>query len=373
MKLDTDLKATAVVVTTVSEWDEPPRMRHHVSKQLTRFSPVIYIQLYSKGQQSITYDKASNIYLVKLGGYLSGIYRIRLLRLTFNYYQILRIRRLLKNMEFHNYILLNFQYDFSAIKYLKKTCKLLLGFINDDFVNIDPFVSERVKANKHLDLVNTLQSCDHVLVSAEILGRYATEANKSFTCTMSGHDFPVDFEDVKPSSDPNRSIKVCFMGYVDGNLNYDWISDALQHQSIRINFIGPVQKNDFLLSFVNKQNFKLHSPLVGLDLYNFLQSQDILIMPYAPLINNDMSTAPAKLFQYLAVGRPIVSSVLPNLIDLPDGFITQVTSASGFTHALLAAAQEDSIELRVARRKFAASHTWDSRGNDIWRLISNMM
>lgn len=373
MELNSNSKDIAMVVTTVSEWDEPPRMRHHVSKQLSRFSPVIYIELYSKGRQSITYDRASNIYLVKLGGYLRGLYSVRILRLVFNYFQILRIRKILKDLKFQNYILLNFQYDFTAIKYLKKRCKLLLSFINDDFVNIDPLVSERVKANKHLDIVRTLQSCDHVLVSAEILGRYATEANKSFTCTMSGHDFPVDFEDVKPSSDSDQSIKVCFMGYVDGNLNYDWIFDALQHQRIEINFIGPVQKNDILFSFVNKQNFKLHSPMIGLDLYHFLQSQDVLIMPYAPLINNEMSTAPAKLFQYLAVGRPIVSSVLPNLIDLPSGFITQVTTASGFTQALLSAAQEDSIELRVSRRKFAASHTWDARGNDLWRLISNMM
>jgi hypothetical protein len=363
---------SAVVITTVSDWNEPPRMRHHIAKQISKFCPVIYIQLYTVGKQSIIHREDDNLYIIKLGGYIRGFYRVRLFRAIFNYFQIFKIWKFLKKLPFDNFILLNFQYDFTSIKYLRKFFRSVLCFLNDDFVNIEPRDSLKTRKIKLRDLINTLQVSDHVFVSANILGGYADQAYKSYSCILSGHDFPVELYDESPCANPDGVINVCFMGYVSNNINYEWISIALDNNKIQMNFIGPVIKNDPLLSFRNRKNFTLYDPLVGVELYNFLKSQDVLIMPYTAEINNEMSTAPGKLFQYLAAGRPIVSSMLPNLIELPSGFVTQVSSGPAFLEAIHSAALHDSIGIRLARRKYASSHTWSSRGVEIWDVIKNL-
>jgi hypothetical protein len=362
---------TAIIVITVSDWDEPPRMRHYVAKQLSRFCTVIYIQIYTSGRQSICYKENERLFVIKLGGYVRGVYRVRAVRLAFDLIQALRIRRIIRKLSFKKYIAINFQYDFFLISHLRRLFACVFGFINDDFVNLPPGETNRTKATKLHDLTKMLAACDHVFVSANYLGRYADLVRRSFTTIISGHDFPVDFVDVEPSTDHSRMIDVCFMGYVDNNLRYDWISRALDDKAIRINFVGPVRKGDPLLQFIGRSNFKLRKAMVGRELYDFLMANDVLIMPYSQVINNEITVAPAKLFQYLATGRPIVSSVLPNLINLPQGFLTQANTEAEFVRSLHTAAHGDSLDLRRSRRAFAASHTWDKRGDELWNLISN--
>ena len=83
------------------------------------------------------------------------------------------------------------------------------------------------------------------------------------------------------------------------------------------------------------------------------------------------STAPNKLYTYLAAGKPIVSSDLPALISMDEGLLYRVTSAEGFIAAIRRAFAEDSDVLREKRLAIARENTWDSRGDELRAILEN--
>jgi glycosyltransferase involved in cell wall biosynthesis len=97
---------------------------------------------------------------------------------------------------------------------------------------------------------------------------------------------------------------------------------------------------------------------------------DVFVMPYdvsQPAVR--AITAPNKLFQYLACGRPVVCSNLPSLLQLPDTFIYVAADAGQFVSAVRAAFAEDTVALATSRLDFAADNTWTARGDQLHRLI----
>ena len=77
---------------------------------------------------------------------------------------------------------------------------------------------------------------------------------------------------------------------------------------------------------------------------------------------------PLKLYEYLAIGKPIVSVPLPEVLSFspyvyianPDEFSTQIQQAL----------ESDSPSLQQARREEAKQHTWDSRVQIIVKAIN---
>jgi glycosyltransferase involved in cell wall biosynthesis len=103
-----------------------------------------------------------------------------------------------------------------------------------------------------------------------------------------------------------------------------------------------------------------------------MMNHDVLIMPY-DLGRKGVraATAPNKLFQYIACGKPIVISDMPAFLKLPDGFVYRASDAAQFVNAVHQAFAEDSDEMTRARLKFAAENTWDTRGDRLRDLLDS--
>jgi hypothetical protein len=86
---------------------------------------------------------------------------------------------------------------------------------------------------------------------------------------------------------------------------------------------------------------------------------------------NSKASVPAKLFQYLACGKPIVSSKIENLIKLPEGFVYFADSASDFVQKVLLAHEHNTEKLWRDRVTYAMSNTWNHRGSEIVSIINN--
>jgi teichuronic acid biosynthesis glycosyltransferase TuaH len=80
-------------------------------------------------------------------------------------------------------------------------------------------------------------------------------------------------------------------------------------------------------------------------------------------------SAPNKLFQYLACGRPVVCSDLPSLMQLPHGFLYVAANSAQFAAAVNAAFDEDTEALAAQRLDFSAGNTWNARGDRLQQLI----
>jgi glycosyltransferase involved in cell wall biosynthesis len=86
---------------------------------------------------------------------------------------------------------------------------------------------------------------------------------------------------------------------------------------------------------------------------------DVAIMPWR---RNDWidSCNPIKLKEYLALGKPVVSTPFSEL-DYYDGVIERAQGAAQFAEAIRKVIAEDSPERVEARRRRVADITWDSR------------
>jgi glycosyltransferase involved in cell wall biosynthesis len=109
---------------------------------------------------------------------------------------------------------------------------------------------------------------------------------------------------------------------------------------------------------------------VGEELQQILLDADVLVLPYQATRESGMlaASAPNKLYSYLAVAKPVVTSNLPALITMEDGLLYGARSAEEFLGAIRRAFREDSDLLRDKRLEIARENTWDRRG-DLLRLI----
>ena len=361
-----DSSLPIIVITTETSWLEPPRMRHYVSQQLSSKFNVLYFELDSKGVPEF-YKVSKNLFIYRLGFMPKGINRFFYLRILWNYLQALRIWSIVRKIKYTNLVLLNFKFDFYQI-YKNKNWSLKYYFINDDFINMVPNSSERTKNKKRLQQNIILRECDRIFLSSEFLLDDNQRQNLNCTTILSGHDFQVKYitdKKVKTS----KLIKLCLMGFIDDNLEIEWLEELQYLDLFELHFVGPIISKHIFNSLKKIENVFFHSPLVGKDLQDFLSKYDVMLMPYKPIQINLKASVPAKLFQYLACGKPIVSSFMPNLINLPNSFVYQSDNKLAFIDSILKAYSEDSVELYNSRCRFASEHTWNNRGEMISKII----
>ncbi|MDP7494754.1 MAG: glycosyltransferase, partial [Candidatus Undinarchaeales archaeon] len=95
------------------------------------------------------------------------------------------------------------------------------------------------------------------------------------------------------------------------------------------------------------------------ELPNYLCGFDVCIIPFklTPLIE---ATHPVKFYEYLAAGKPVVSSRLTELEPFKD-LCYLADDKDDFLKKVERALDEDGQELKDKRMAFAKKHTWDER------------
>ena len=360
MTMFTDTTRDLVVITTETSWDEPPRMRHYVAQQLSRFYNVLYCELFTTGKQSRRVISDSLIVL-RVGGFVRGMHRSVVTKSLNEKLQTRTIVAQAKKFNAPACTILNFRFDYWHIytnKFFDKRC----FFLNDDFVNMDPNASDKVKQSKQKLQDKVVKLCDHVFTSSQPLADDVQGLAKSVSVICSGHDFKKEQNLPKKT---NAKTNVCFMGYIQGNLENAWIDALAKQDNVEITFVGPVQHQPTYDTFNIYENVTFKGPLTGSELQSYLSEHDVFIMPYTMELANTKATVPAKLYQYLACGRPVVSNPLPNLVSLPDKFVYQAKDAEEFVELVLTAKREDTESLYEQRILLANEQHWDSRGSEL--------
>jgi glycosyltransferase involved in cell wall biosynthesis len=226
--------------------------------------------------------------------------------------------------------------------------------------------SLKIKNFRTIDQSKTINYSDRVFVSALALSNQIEEKSKPFTVIHSGHDFHARFNFKKSNSE--KKI-LCFMGFINNNLELDWIELLAKNNKYEIKFIGPVEHNSVKKRLSIYNNIYFEDSRTGINLQNFLNDSDVFIMPYKSIEVNTVSSVPAKLFQYLACGRPIISNILPNLISLPEYFVYQAKTSIDFLNLVELAINEDCEKYNMERINFANENKWEARGQLLQSVI----
>lgn len=92
----------------------------------------------------------------------------------------------------------------------------------------------------------------------------------------------------------------------------------------------------------------------------YLQHADVCLLPF---VDSELTRAvdPLKLYEYLAAGKPVVATPLPELAKCGDLVDLAPTAAAAVAAIERQRAAPEPAERRLARLAFAAQHTWEAR------------
>ena len=96
------------------------------------------------------------------------------------------------------------------------------------------------------------------------------------------------------------------------------------------------------------------------DLPAYLKGIDVCVMAYPDIDNVMHSESPLKMYEYLAAGKPIVSTPLPLISHLKE-VISFAHGAAEWIDAIEKALQENDLERVEQRQAIARENTWDQR------------
>ena len=361
-----------VIITTVSNWYEVPRIRHQVAKQMSKYYNVLYIETptqwkhwyntkIGKVEKNITRCRLTNHFILpyrvyKYVPFLKDYHENFLLK------EMYKIINICKNSKF---ILINFNWDFVQIM-RQDIFQLKIYLCNDDFASMinDEIIKTQLTKREQKVAVNA----DLCLGVSYFLLNKLKKYNDNSQLFLPGHEFNINREK-KIVKEGKKRIKIAFMGYIDFRIDFDWLEYASMQGDIKVNLIGSIKKSSELNSYVKNKLFIFHKPKFGQELQDFLESMDVLVMPFNLRFNPEAITAPNKLFSYIATGRPIVISNLPNFIKFDYGIIYRANSKEAFVSQIRKAHNEDSNELRKKRFDIAEKNSWEKRGNELKAII----
>jgi teichuronic acid biosynthesis glycosyltransferase TuaH len=101
-----------------------------------------------------------------------------------------------------------------------------------------------------------------------------------------------------------------------------------------------------------------------------LRQCDIVVIP-DPLDSQIQYCCPIRLWTFMATGRPVVSTPIPEVIKFGE-LIYPATTVDEFVDALVRAAQENTPSLVTKRIAIAQEHTWPVLAQRMWSILSSM-
>jgi len=162
-----------------------------------------------------------------------------------------------------------------------------------------------------------------------------------------------------------------YVGAINEKLDYDLlrqVAEAYPQSSLIL--VGPV---DLRLDFSGLQKISLPNVhLLGAkpvtEVPHYVHACQVCLMPYK---RNEWTAHinPLKLYEYLASGRPVVSTAIPAVHGY-EGVIAVADSPESFCQQIGVALASEDAEARRARMALAAQNTWDVRVARISELVN---
>ena len=152
-------------------------------------------------------------------------------------------------------------------------------------------------------------------------------------------------------------------GYIGGlhrHLEVDWLDHAAEAMpDVSFVLVGPIQTD--LGSLRSRPNVHLLGQKPHDELPAYVAGFDASLVPYA-VTPFTASVVPTKLFEYLALGGPVITTALPELsrLQIPDGVVAIADGPESFAqHIREAVARPPTPEERTRRREFAERVSWE--------------
>lgn len=236
----------------------------------------------------------------------------------------------------------------------------------DLYSGFDDARPELVEGEKDL-----IADSDIVLATAQDLYDHAKSINKNTFLVRNGCDFEI-FGSLKKNGSLDSLADRPIIGYFGAIRT--WLDSKVLESVVRKNrdkyfvFIGSVDTNS-VRNLYKYKNVYFLGEVPHNDLPGYLAYFDVCTIPYV-LTDLLLSTNPVKFYEYIASGKPVISSNLPELKQYSD-ICYLYNSAEEFDSLISRALSEADKKLKNERIKVAKENSWDSRVKDILGILKD--
>lgn len=176
----------------------------------------------------------------------------------------------------------------------------------------------------------------------------------------------------RPADMPAAGTKIIgFMGSIEYRTDFRLLTMvARRHADKIVMLIGPVYGREYLQEGLNEcPNVVFAGPRRLIELPAYLQYFDCAIIPYKKNVLTS-SIYPLKINEYLAAGKPVVSTRFSEDIAAFGDTAYIADTDEDFVVAIDRAIKEDSPEKKQQRVNAAAKNSWSERVREFWSIIS---
>ncbi|PKV48782.1 hypothetical protein ATE84_0794 [Aquimarina sp. MAR_2010_214] len=299
-----------VLILTKTNWGEPPRIRHQITRllkekgyKITYVEKNSYRSVFIKNriEESIAFCSHAELIHHQLR-YFPFIQRLN--NFVVKYY----LKKILKEVDFD--FIMNFSYEYDFLKELAPN-KKVITMMEDDFEAQAKFGMTRAIRNQ---IKSTCRNSDHVLTVSyplfDKLSLYKNNVTMLFPWSQREYE--------KPKQQKDRKT-VLYFGFV-GRLDWGITESIIKTTNYNYRFVGPTIRN----SDAKMVNYLMQTydnfEHIGYSKIEELEIEDVFcsILPYDSTLGNVQAcTVSNRAFNLLSLGLPLVYADLRNLIKAP--------------------------------------------------------
>lgn len=163
-----------------------------------------------------------------------------------------------------------------------------------------------------------------------------------------------------------------FTGSIEYRTDFGLLKRMIEFHSDKIFvFVGPILANEIReMGIDSLPNVVFTGPRPVSDLPSYLQYMDVLIIPYQLSVLTK-SIYPLKLNEYLAAGKPVVSSKFSDDIKTFSDVVYLADHQDHFIKLIDIALEEDSESRSKQRMQRASENTWAARAEQFWNYLDH--
>jgi glycosyltransferase involved in cell wall biosynthesis len=174
---------------------------------------------------------------------------------------------------------------------------------------------------------------------------------------------------VHPDIQAIPSPRIGIIGTFDARINSDILNQiALSHTEWHLLLVGRVRPGfPHLTQLRERKNIHFLGNRPYAEIPLFMAGCAIFLAPYV-MNERTQYINPLKIYEYLATGKPVITSPLPEIQNLKP-IVSFAENSKEFIDLIKLALSGDTEEKQQARRKQAQSYDWDQRVDYILQII----
>ena len=380
-----------IICVTMSDWDEPKRCRHHLMSVLSKDNRVLFVErpvnLLSLLRNCNEWKrllkifkgirKQDNLFLLAPLPNLPGGDWVPWVNAVNQKIIELSVKAAARKLGMGSPVLWIFAFTGGGLVG-KFSEKFSIYFCNDPFGMFAP--PGRKRKGIHEIERRLIEKVNWVFAVSNDLVKEKARLNRRSYLIPHGvraemidrqvHRLPLPLKDI-------GSPRIGYVGAIHDKLDYDLIAAvARQRRDWNILMIGPIaeispDKLARVRDLQKMQNVCFSGNISQDALRDYLGALDVCLLPYA---RDDFSATfwvPLKFYEYLAAGKPIVSSIgLQGALGYDAAVVRFADDTAGFIQCIEQGLNDHDQATAQKRMDIARQNTWEKRAEEISRLIA---